>query len=181
MSRVQVILNHLSPNSKKPTMMESNVCAQQEEKSCLQVRRLEIGDYDKGFIQLLSQLTNAGEVTRQMFQDRFQLLNSAPLRDLHFVMVIEDTREQKIVATASVILEYKFIRSCGKAAHIEDVVVNNNYRGQKLGQLIMQSVVDIAREQGCYKVILDCSDANMPFYAKLGFQRKENQMALYFK
>ncbi len=38
----------------------------------------------------------------------------------------------------------------------------------------------ICKGQGCYKVILDCSEKNEGFYAKLGFQRKELQMALYF-
>ena len=33
-----------------------------------------------------------------------------------------------------------------------------------------------ARAAGCYKVILDCSDDNVDFYAKAGFQRKEVHM-----
>ena len=36
--------------------------------------------------------------------------------------------------------------------------------------------MDQAREAGCYKVILDCSDSNVKFYEKCGFQKKEVQM-----
>lgn len=33
-----------------------------------------------------------------------------------------------------------------------------------------------SKEHGCYKVILDCSEANQPFYEKCGLIRKEVQM-----
>jgi len=32
---------------------------------------------------------------------------------------------------------------------------------------------------GCYKIILDCSEKNVPFYEKCGFKKKEVQMAFY--
>jgi hypothetical protein len=37
----------------------------------------------------------------------------------------------------------------------------------------------LARDEGCYKVILDCSEANAAFYERCGFSRKELQLALY--
>lgn len=33
-----------------------------------------------------------------------------------------------------------------------------------------------AKEAGCYKVILDCAEANAAFYEKCGLTRKEVQM-----
>ena len=33
---------------------------------------------------------------------------------------------------------------------------------------------------GCYKVILDCAEANVPFYEKCGLTRKEVQMVRVF-
>lgn len=36
--------------------------------------------------------------------------------------------------------------------------------------------VCLAQELGCYKVILDCSEDNVPFYEKCGLTRKEVQM-----
>lgn len=49
------------------------------------------------------------------------------------IFVVEETKEAKIVATATLLLEKKFIRGCGLAGHIEDVVVDESVRGQKLG------------------------------------------------
>lgn len=36
--------------------------------------------------------------------------------------------------------------------------------------------MDQAKEVGCYKVILDCSEDNVNFYQKCGFTKKEVQM-----
>ena len=49
------------------------------------------------------------------------------------IFVVEETGKKKIVATATLILEKKFIRGCGLAGHVEDVVVDESVRGQKLG------------------------------------------------
>ena len=42
------------------------------------------------------------------------------------IFVVEETKEKKIVATATLLLEKKFIRGCGVAGHVEDVVVDES-------------------------------------------------------
>lgn len=46
---------------------------------------------------------------------------------------------------------------------------------------IIEQLKIIAQAKKCYKVILDCNEANQGFYEKLGFKRKEIQMAVYFE
>lgn len=41
---------------------------------------------------------------------------------------------------------------------------------------LINAAVEHAREVGCYKVILDCAEDNVDFYAKCGLSRKEVQM-----
>lgn len=53
----------------------------------------------------------------------------------YYITVIEDTRIGKIIGAASLITELKFIHECGLRARLEDVVVNNTYRGKQLGKL----------------------------------------------
>ena len=43
----------------------------------------------------------------------------------------------------------------------------------------MEQLKHLAFSRGCYKVILDCTEQNVPFYLSCGFTRKEVQMALY--
>lgn len=146
-------------------------------KANLTLRQLEAGDDDKGFLNLLAQLTVVGEISKEQFRERFRLLQSKQ-PDYHIV-VLEDVDKQKIVASATLLIEYKILRHCGKVGHVEDVVVDDGYRGQKMGQRVIAALVAYSQSQGCYKVILDCSDSNVPFYEKCGFTRKEVQMAMY--
>ena len=41
---------------------------------------------------------------------------------------------------------------------------------------VIEHLLSHSRQQGCYKVILDCAEANVPFYEKCGFRKKEVQM-----
>ena len=55
-------------------------------------------------------------------------------------------------------------------AHIEDVVVRKEFQGRKIGQKIIKYVLEIAKNKGCYKTILDCSDDVKSFYEKIRIQ-----------
>jgi hypothetical protein len=41
---------------------------------------------------------------------------------------------------------------------------------------LIEELVRVAKQQGCYKVILDCAESNVAFYEKCGLSRKEVQM-----
>lgn len=150
-----------------------------EEQDNYVIRRLEASDYAKGFLELLEQLSASGHVvTEEQFLDRLREVDD--LSSDHLISVIEDADSGRIVATGSVFVEKKFLRACGKAGHIEDVVVDSSVRGKHLGQKIVHFLTDHAKLAGCYKVILDCSVENKGFYQKCGFNENSVQMALYF-
>jgi len=101
------------------------------------------------------------------------------LANTYFIVVIEDTKIGKIIGTATAFTELKFIRGVNKTGHVEDVVVDSKYRGKDLGKVLMEQLKSICFKVGCYKMILDCTEQNVPFYEKCDFKRKEIQMALY--
>eukprot|EP00483_Globobulimina_turgida_P004048 UN04056 len=94
--------------------------------------------------------------------------------------VIQDKSKKLIIATITPPIEQKFSHNCSRVGHIEDVVTDSNYRGKGLGKLITNYAVNYAKQNGCYKVILDCVDRTVGFYERCGFQKNENQMAYYF-
>ena len=94
------------------------------------------------------------------------------LEDIYKIIVIEDVKKEKIIGAGSFILEHKFIRNLGFAGHIEDIVVDSTYRGKNLGKRIIELLKLLGQVNNCYKVILDCSDKNVPFYKKCGFSLK---------
>ena len=75
--------------------------------------------------------------------------------------------DNELVGYGSIFYEIK-IRG-GKACHIEDIVVNENARGNKIGQFIIDYLVKEALKNNCYKVSLSCKENNIGFYEKCGF------------
>jgi len=88
-------------------------------------------------------------------------------------MVIEDTDQSRIIGTITVLIEQKLIHNFGLVCHIEDVVVDAQYRKQGLGETLIKEAIQIADTHKCYKTILDCSESNIEFYTKCGFLKKE--------
>ncbi|CAL9170793.1 unnamed protein product [Musa hybrid cultivar] len=151
----------------------------EEDDLLLQLRRLEISDNAKGFVELLSQLSTAtAPLSDADFRARFADL--AALGDDHLIVVAEDRHAGRIVATGSVFIERKFLHGGGKVGHIEDVVVDAAARRRRLGQRVVRYLSNHAKAAGCYKVILDCTPDLRSFYEKCGFTEKTIQMALYF-
>jgi len=136
-------------------------------------RKLEESDYYKNYLQLLSQLTQVGQIRPEEFANIFRKIQSQ-------IWVIEDTLTNKIVASASIFLEQKFIHNGGIVSHLEDVVVDQSYRGAQLGQKLIANVVEKARESGAYKIIADCKTELVSFYSKNGFEKRGEQIAIYF-
>jgi len=141
------------------------------------VRPLAITDFNKGICQLLGQLTEIGNVDEAKFQERFREMKAA--KDVYYVVVIEDVAKSKIIGIATLVVERKFLHDAGKCGHVEDVVVDNTYRGKNLGKRVINQLEHLGISLGCYKIILDCSEKNVAFYEKCGFKKKEVQMALY--
>ncbi|KAL6635021.1 hypothetical protein ACP70R_027692 [Stipagrostis hirtigluma subsp. patula] len=146
----------------------------------IQIRRLELADRERGFVSLLSQLSSCPDLTTSEFAERFAEL--AAQGDDHVILVAEDpsSPDRRILATGCLFVERKFLRGGGKVGHVEDVVVDAAARGRGLGLRIVSRLVDIARDAGCYKVILDCTPELRAYYAKCGFVEKGVQMAVYF-
>ncbi|CAD7085310.1 unnamed protein product [Hermetia illucens] len=151
---------------RSPAKLNPFISAAAPGETWLKVRPLQDGDYDRGFLQLLSQLSTVGEVSRSQFLNRFAQMRAS---GDYYVTVIEDTRIRKIIGAATLVLEHKFIHGCGSQGKLEDVVVNDTYRGKQLGKLIVVTVTLLAEHLGCYKMSLECKDKLIKFYESIGY------------
>ena len=143
----------------------------------MNIRRLEEGDYELGFLSLLSVLTKVGTVSKEKWIEQYRIITSNPFIE---IWVIHDTVKNQIVGTATLLVEPKFIHECGRVGHIEDVVLSKHTHGTGLGKKIVTFLAEQAKIRGCYKVILDCTQQTIGFYEKCGFIKKATQMAIYF-
>ena len=114
------------------------------------LRRAELGDFE-GMCRLVSQLTvldgPRGPPTRD---DWARMLAGAVARE-HHILVAEDSSDGALLATASLIVEHKLARGCGRVGHVEDVVTDARARGRGLGGAILARLAELAHELGCYK------------------------------
>ncbi|KAI6834434.1 hypothetical protein D0864_01459 [Hortaea werneckii] len=141
------------------------------------VRPLQRADFGLGFLDVLRVLTHVGEVTQQEFEERFDQMK-AGAGGYHVLVILDG--DAKIVGTGALIVERKFIHHLGLVGHIEDIAVAKDQQGKKLGLRIIQALDYVAEKTGCYKTILDCSEANEGFYVKCGFKRAGLEMAHYY-
>ena len=63
-------------------------------------------------MEVLGQLTVVGNVTKTSFQERFDWLFPKH-SDTYFIIVIVDRVKEKVVGSATLMLERKFLRSTG--------------------------------------------------------------------
>lgn len=138
------------------------------------IGKLRYSDYFNNFLGLLEQLTevNADQITYERFCRHLDSINSD-------IFVMKDAKGA-IVGTGSIFIEKKFIHNLSSVGHIEDIVVDEKHRGKGFGKKIIDYLVEYGKNQGCYKIILDCSGDNVFFYNKCGFTKKDNHMVMYF-
>ncbi len=135
------------------------------------IRELRKEDLWNGFLTTLDSLRQASDIDRNRAEEIFEKINSNPD---HIVAIAE--LDGKIVGATTLLIELKFIHKGGLVGHIEDVVVDKNFQGQKIGEKIMKYLLEFAKNRGCYKTILDCTDDVKPFYEKLGFKHIANEL-----
>jgi len=82
-----------------------------------------------------------------------------------------------VIATGKLVIEYKLFSPVG---HIEDVVVDQKYRNRGLGKIIINTLVERAKEKGCYKTVLSCADKNIDFYRKCGLEVRGVEMGIKY-
>ena len=118
--------------------------------SDLVLRSLCLEDYDRGYLTLLSQLTTVGDISREEWEARWHQMRDC--NSTYYVVVLEDSTLGQVVGAATLVLERKFIHSCGSVGRLEDVVVSDKYRGRQLGKLLVTTTSLLAVKLGCYKV-----------------------------
>jgi len=139
--------------------------------SDLIIRELRKDDLWNGFLTTLNSLRQTSDIEQNKAEKIFEKINSNPD---HIIVVAE--LDGKIVGTTTLLIEPKFIHGGGLVGHIEDVVVDKNFQGQKIGEKIIGYLIEFAKNRGCYKTILDCTDDVKPFYEKLGFKHIANEL-----
>ena len=134
------------------------------------IREIQESDLNDGFLESLNNLRPinlekdaAKNILKKILNDNNHIIHVAVLNG-------------KIVGSTTLLIEQKFIHEGGLVGHIEDVVVMKEFERNQIGRQIVESLLKVAKERGCYKTILDCNENINKFYKKIGFKNESNGM-----
>ena len=130
----------------------------------MEIRKLENNDIN----QVIKIWTNS-------FSRNFDKpINPNYLSDPNSITIVI-SEEKIIVGVATLHIIKKLTRILGL---IEDVAVNEDYRGLGVGKKLVKELIKIGNEKNCDKIVLSSSEKNSKFYEKIGFQKNELQMVI---
>ena len=124
------------------------------------------------FNQLIPQLT---QVPVPEAQDLQRLLDSPSV-----LIVARDADKNSLIIGAGTLGVFR--TPSGTHAHVEDIIVDEKYRGRKIGEALVQHLLQIARDMGLKGVSLTCNPrrkAANQLYQKLGFKKWETNVYWY--
>lgn len=132
------------------------------------------------YFHLLKQLT----VNFEFIEDPIKFKNkidNMQLKNQYIYILCKkgEQNEEVIIGTGKIIIEEKMGKSVG---HIEDIIIDLNYRGCRYGITLVQLLTENIAFQifQCYKVLLSCSPDKEEFYKKCKFDTiKLKQCVLY--
>lgn len=102
------------------------------------------------------------------------------LNNNHQIIIIENY-EKNIIGCGTILIEEKLTHGGCKMGHIENVLIDEKYRGNGYGELLVNYLLEICKENKCYRVDLNCNSELEEFYQKNNFEKKHLCMNIYFK
>lgn len=133
------------------------------------IKLLDQNDNLEDYLELINQLSPTN-------LNKFELKKI--LENNKNIFILKDSN--KIIGSITLLLEQKIIHDGKFVLHIEDLVIDKNYRGKKLASKLLDFAKSYAKIKNCYKIILDCDEKLENFYTKNNYLKKNIQMALYF-
>jgi GNAT superfamily N-acetyltransferase len=119
-------------------------------------------------LKLYSQIDNEQDLALDDAKAIFNRIRSYP--DYHVYVALVDGL---IIGTFALAIMDNLAHLGSKSGLIEDVVVSESFRGQRIGRQMMTYAIKICKEKQCYKV---CLSSNLKrhnahkFYENLGFR-----------
>lgn len=127
------------------------------------IRKLEKRDYID-YVNLINDFRQIGlYIDKEKFEEIYDNIFK---NSIIYVLLIDN----KIIGSAKLIIEQKFIHELSKYGHIEDVIIKKEYRRNKYGTQIINYIVNECKKNRFFKITLTCDEQLIPFYEKNNFE-----------
>lgn len=97
----------------------------------------------------------------------------------HKIIIMEVNNN--IIGTGTILIEEKLTYGGSKLGHIENILINKDYRGKGYGEILVKELLKICKKEMCYRVDLNCVKELEEFYNKNNFNKNCISMNIYFK
>ena len=115
----------------------------------------------------------------------FRLTNFTLHQFINFILYENNTiiyvleNNDNLCAAGTILFEKKFIHNFSIYAHIEDIIVKKEYQKNGYGKLLINNLVQVCKDEKCYKILLNCEEKLVKFYEKCGFTSKGCELIIY--
>jgi len=101
---------------------------------------------------------------------------------LIYVLIINnDGDNEHIIGTGTLLIEPKMTYGICFTSHIENILINDEYRGQHYGSKLVKFLLNVSKKLNCYRTDLICTKELEYFYEKNDFKtNKLSNMTIYF-
>ena len=130
------------------------------------IREIKVEDYENGYLDLLYEFTNYKyKINKIQFEN---YLNKMKNNNFNKILIITTKFDKKIIGAGTIFILEKLHNN--PIGQIEDIIITNIYRGNGLGKILIEKLINIGLvEFNCYKIILNCLSKNKEFYNKCNF------------
>ena len=101
------------------------------------------------------------------------------LCETHQLIVVE--HETNIIGVGTIFCEKKMTFGGCIMGHIENILIDDEYQGKGYGGKVVKELLNIANQQKCYRVDLNCNSELKNFYNKYNLTEKNICMNIYFE
>ncbi|MBK7095844.1 MAG: GNAT family N-acetyltransferase [Saprospiraceae bacterium] len=87
----------------------------------------------------------------------------------HFQSLVAENEEGEIIGMA--IFFFAYFTWVGKSLYLDDIVVTEKYRGNKIGTKLLEKVVEFGKKNNCKRIrwqVLNWNEDAIEFYKKYG-------------
>ena len=84
-----------------------------------------------------------------------------------------DENDEHIIGMVSILFTVSTVEGA-RAASLEDMIIHPDWRGHGIGETLLQTAIQAARDSGCKRITLLTDTTNTPaqrFYSRAGFAR----------
>lgn len=136
------------------------------------IRELKHDDFGPCILDIISQL---GFDVRDISKARYTQVLNQPNQFI-LVAIEKHNENERIVGCARIVIDIKWK---GSVAHLEDVVVDKDYRHKGIATQLIQKCIDIAESHSSsHKIVLNCKPELINLYTKCGFNNEGQLMCI---